>query len=61
MEQKSSKLMWMESVNMLTAAQHFEDVDGISQYTTEVLQTDVDTTEDGFILDSLFLSLKSPS
>jgi len=50
----------MESVNMLTAAQHFEEVDGVGQYTTEVLQTDVDTYEDGFILDSYFLSLKSP-
>lgn len=54
MQQKSYKLMWMESVNMLTAAQHFEEVDGVSQYTTEVLQTDVDTFEDGFILDSFF-------
>jgi hypothetical protein len=60
MHQKSFKLMWMESVNMLTAAQHFEEVDGVGQYTTEVLQTDVDTYEDGFILDSYFLSLKSP-
>jgi hypothetical protein len=60
MQQKSFKLMWMESVNMLTAAQHFEEVDGVSQYTTEVLQTDEDTYEYGFILDSFFLSLKSP-